>query len=379
MASLLPSASPLVGEMLASSDKLSALSPSPVSSHGVPHLFPVGDEIPQTEFVSEVIAIKYAKASEIADALNSLSSDGEGNEDRIRRLMRRALASGEPPNLCQTKIIAEKRTNSLLVFATRSDMERIKSILPKLDVVLPQILIEALIFEIKLSDSQSLGWRHVKRTVPGRASPLFRSGVITNVNLLWLTNFVASTTTNATRGQSAGFCYVGGLDKDLDSITTALAGDNRINITLKPRLMTFHGLTGRIFVGTTDPVQVPVRIGVDLQLTPLIRADGSVVFNICQSVDTVTGTIHINGVGEVPNTISTESVAKVKLRDHETIMIGGMTRIVRHEQALDVPFLKKIPMLEAAFRNLTAYRTRSEVVVLLRATVLPNEQYSLIP
>jgi type II secretory pathway component GspD/PulD (secretin) len=69
----------------------------------------------------------------------------------------------------------------------------------------------------------------------------------------------------------------------------------------------------------------------------------------------------------------------VRFRDYETIIIGGMIRMVKHQRALEVPFLKKVPLLEAAFRNLSAYRTRSEFVVLLRPTVLPNEPHSLIP
>ena len=50
----------------------------------------------------------------------------------------------------QTKIIADQRSNSLLIFATRQDMERIKNIISKLDVLLSQVLIESVIMEVSL-------------------------------------------------------------------------------------------------------------------------------------------------------------------------------------------------------------------------------------
>jgi general secretion pathway protein D len=179
-----------------------------------------------SEYISEVIPIKYAKASEIASAINSLSSGGGGatvgggstgrsatgtrstssfggnrgfgqsgtsagyqggaggfgqpggfNQgmvtpqatgttpggtgntftDRLRSLVNRAATSGEIVVLNQTKMIADERTNSLLIYASREDMKTIKDIITKLDVVLAQVLIEAVIIEVTLNDTRDLG------------------------------------------------------------------------------------------------------------------------------------------------------------------------------------------------------------------------------
>src|SRR6185369_1106581 len=52
-----------------------------------------------------------------------------------------------------TKILPDERSNALLVFADRRDLPMISNIIAKLDVVLPQVLIEALILEVNLGDS----------------------------------------------------------------------------------------------------------------------------------------------------------------------------------------------------------------------------------
>src|ERR1017187_6557901 len=166
-----------------------------------------------SEFVSEVIPIKYAKAADIASALNSLSSGGGGAlvggggstgtrssrtsgtgmnrpggmggypgqttpgmgmqpgavgttpagqpgssfSQRLQGIINRASASGEIQVLGQTKILSDERTNSLLIYAGKEDMKTIKEIVSKLDVVLAQVLIEAAIISVTLTDSRDLG------------------------------------------------------------------------------------------------------------------------------------------------------------------------------------------------------------------------------
>jgi Mg-chelatase subunit ChlD/uncharacterized protein involved in exopolysaccharide biosynthesis len=129
-----------------------------------------------SELVSEVIPFKYAKASEIASALNSLSSAGGGGAavgggtgtrstggfgrtgtganygspstpqanvkpaagdsftNRLRGIINRAANAGEIVAFGQTKMIADERSNSLLLYASRDEMKIIKEVIAKLDV-----------------------------------------------------------------------------------------------------------------------------------------------------------------------------------------------------------------------------------------------------
>src|SRR5262249_10889961 len=77
--------------------------------------------------------------------------------DRLQNTIRKVSSSGDIQVLGQTKIIADERTNSLLIFASKEDMKMIKDIVGKLDVVLAQVLIEAVIIEVDISNGKDFG------------------------------------------------------------------------------------------------------------------------------------------------------------------------------------------------------------------------------
>ncbi|MCI0746105.1 MAG: hypothetical protein L0Y58_11930, partial [Verrucomicrobia subdivision 3 bacterium] len=77
--------------------------------------------------------------------------------DRLRSIVSRAATAGEIVVLGNTKIIADERTNSLLVFASKGDYNTITNIIGKLDVVLAQVIIEALVLEVGLNDAEEYG------------------------------------------------------------------------------------------------------------------------------------------------------------------------------------------------------------------------------
>jgi type II secretory pathway component GspD/PulD (secretin) len=67
-----------------------------------------------------------------------------------------------------------------------------------------------------------------------------------------------------------------------------------------------------------------MQIGVTLEVTPLINPDGLVVMEIHQRIDSFAGNVEIANVGQVPITTSKEASAKVSVRDHDTVILGGM-------------------------------------------------------
>src|SRR5204862_2406322 len=91
------------------------------------------------------------------------SATGQGRSSfasRLQGIVRGATAgaAGDIAVIGQTKIIADERTNSLLVFAAKEDVKTIKDIIAKLDVVLPQVLIEAIIMEVSVEDTLQYGF-----------------------------------------------------------------------------------------------------------------------------------------------------------------------------------------------------------------------------
>jgi general secretion pathway protein D len=402
-----------------------------------------------SEFDSVVIPIKYAKASEIAGALNSLSSGGGGTtvgggggattrstrtsgmgmnrsggmggypgqtmpgmgiqpgttgttpagspgsssfSSRLQNIISKASASGEIVVLGQTKIISDERTNSLLIYASKEDMKTIQGIVAKLDVVLAQVLIDAAIISVELDDNRSLGFSYIEQQ-PHGGSYFKGLGAINNGNSLSQSPLV-SAATNIANSLPGAFSYLGSFGQDLDVTVTAAAGNSRTKILQRPRIQTSHNEPANLFVGSTEPYPTSsyygggayggyssiqqMQIGVSIEVTPLINPDGLVVMDIHTKIDDVTGSRSLANVGEVPITSSKEASSKVSVRDHDTIILGGMIYTKKKNGASGVPLLMDIPLLGYLFRSSNSDDKRSELIVLIRPTVLPTPEVAAL-
>jgi len=331
------------------------------------------------EPASEILPVKYARASEIADILNSLGNDHGSPTNLTPRLYPRAPIPPDLKIVGRIKTISDERSNSILIFATTpSDIKTIKEIVSKLDVVLPQILIEATVFEVSLPRSRSNGERHAESQASAVSDLFPGSAVITNLHVLWVTNIVSVTGTNDTNWEQDAKGYLIGLTDGPDSVVAALIKDPRINVIQKPRILTSDGVGATIFVGRTVPFSTggspgayqQLQSGFSIGVTPMIQPDARIALDLQQIMDWVEGATHIEGVGDVPNTNSKQLRATVTVRDGEVFIMGGMIRPTDQPGSSGVPVLKSIPLPGKLFRGSSVHAMRKELVVLFRPIIL---------
>ena len=305
--------------------------------------------------------------------------------DRLRNIVNKASGS-DITVLGDTKIIADERTNSLLIFANKSDLMTISNIIEKLDVVLAQVLIEALIIEVSLGDTLDYGFSY-RQTRPVTAGEFTGIGAIANppTPLFGLPSGDASGT-NGGGAFPEGFSYFARFN-DFQANFTAVAKDSRINVLSRPRVQTSHAVPCRIFVGETRPyvsgsfgyigtassIVQQLRIGIELFVTPLINAEGLVVMEIEQRVDAAGRSVIIDG-NEVPTTTERSANATVSVRDGETIMIGGFISNTKNTARSGVPILKDIPIIGPLFRSTSDDSDRKELILLVRPSVLKTPE-----
>lgn len=424
------------------------------------------DVVPLQEFEPVVIPIKYALAGDIAQVLGSLTAGGGGGTtvgrqqtrtglttggfgtgvggmggqtgfgqpgtypgqpgyqqgaatgvggsgfgstaagrssfaDRLRSIVARA-AGGDIVVLGQTKIIADERTNSLLIFASKQDMIAISNIIEKLDVVLPQVLIEALIFEIGLNESLEYGISYIQRKPSQIGDNAAGIGALKNdpPGLLSFDSFT-SLASNGIAGSSlpGGFSYFA-RTADLDITARAVAGDGNVKVLSRPRVQTSHAVEANLFVGQTRPYPMgtgyggygggyyggygygasiqQLQIGITLSVLPLINVDGLVVMDIRQKIQNIGEEIPIANVGPVPSTIDREANAKVAVKDRETVALGGFISNEKRTSNSGVPILKDIPLFGVLFRSNSRKDQRVELMILIRPTVLPSPKEASI-
>ncbi len=407
------------------------------------------DRITELEMKPELIPIKYALASEIAQVLGSLTASGPGVavgsasrtglssrpgtgytpgatgqqpgmqsqtqpgtglgsqatsgrsafQNRLQSIVNRASSSGDFQIIGEAKIVADERTNSLLIFANTQDMTMIKHIIDQLDVVLAQVLIEAIIMEVSLDDTKNLGLSYQQQPKKFGGDVRGAGGVLNNNNFLNPvvgSLFAGATNSSApilTSGLPGGFSYFTTIGNSFDVALTAIATDSRVNVLSKPRIQTSHAVPANLFVGQTVPYVSGTyfggvntgsssqyqqkEVGITLDVLPLINPDGLVVMDIQQNIEQLGTPILIDG-NQVPTTTKRQAAAKVAVHDRETVMLGGFISTAKQESKSGVPYLKDLPIFGALFRSKANSTQRVELMVFLRPTVLPTPRAAAI-
>ncbi len=322
---------------------------------------------------------------------SSATRSGQFQRNLQNIVSRISAGSGEMNVIGNAKIIADERTNSLLIFANDQDMIMIKTIIAQLDVVLAQVLIEAIIMEVTLENGQNLGVSYLQQ--PRQTGRFTGAGGVNNGQAFPTsgTNGTGAALTDlAIQNLPSGFSYFGSFGNDLDIAVAAIATDSRINVLSRPRIQTSHAVPATLFIGDTVPYITGTssylnanggtsstyqekRVGITLDVLPLINPDGLVVMDIQQNIQQLGPNQIIDG-NPVPTTTERSAQAKVAVRDRETIILGGFISTSKSKSKSGVPYLKDIPGLGVLFRSSVDSMKRVELIVLLRPTVLPTPE-----
>jgi MSHA type pilus biogenesis protein MshL len=297
--------------------------------------------------------------------------------------------AGEAP---RQSVTVNRLTGTIVVTATRRNMAMVDSYLQTLKRVLNrQVLVEARIIEVQLTDSLKYGvdWSFLENmkslgdvaagfgslTLPNSsladvanaAAPLFRFGFNRSSFQLLLTALkeqgdvktLSNPRINVMNGQSA-LLTVGRNFSYISRTTSTTTGSN-------PTTTTFNVETSSILSGML------------LGIVPFINAQGEITLTITpiisdlinldeKKIGSATDQITLS----VPTVDLRELSTTVKMRDGEVVVIGGL--ISKRDKNVDekVPLLGDIPWLGSLFTRKDRQETRSELVVVLQPFLVPN-------
>jgi general secretion pathway protein D len=305
-------------------------------------------------------------------------------QGRLQQILNRAAGASEIQLLTDARIVPDERSNSLIVFANNQDMQMITNIVSKVDMLLAQVLIEGIVVAVNLTDSLELGvsWLQDQK----RFNENFTGGGGINNGPSFLSNL-----TNFSASLPQGFSYFGSIGKNYEVALQALAKDGRARILQRPRVQTSHAVPGVFFTGQTVPyvsgfydyglgtgavstrgsVEL-LQVGVTLNVTPFITPDGLVVLDVVQDISSLDGFVDVSSGQKAPQTSTSSAQATLSVRDGDTIILGGYVKDSRNTNKSGVPILKDIPLLGHLFRSTSKDNSRSELILLLKVTVLKN-------
>ncbi len=307
-------------------------------------------------------------------------------QSRLNSVNRAGGAGQNPaqPLMADASITPDPRSNSLIIYATKKDMAQLKKIIEKVDTLLAQVLIEGVIMEVGLNSGFKFGV-DAKQTQTTYGKDFSGGGAMNNLGSGGLTNLFPNIPTGG------GLSYMMNISSNYNVLVSALASDANVNVLQRPRIVTSHAVPARFFAGSTIPfVQGSFfgggvgmgntyyerqDVGVELDVVPFLTKDGLVVMEVEQRIEEIApNNGGVQTTANAPVTNKREANSMISIRTGESVLLGGYIRASKANSDSGVPFLKDIPLLGYLFRSTTIDKARTELMILMRPTILPTPQ-----
>ena len=285
-------------------------------------------------------------------------------------------------NFGTVNITADESNNALVVLATPREYTVIQDALHQLDVAPLQVLLEAAIAEVTLTDQTQYGFQYFYKpnSTPNSNSTFTLTNGTTNV-------ISASAPLTPTL---PGFSYMFSNGNSLQAVLSAIASVTHVEVLSAPEVLVLNNQTAKLDVGDQVPIVTATAVstissnapevnsvqylstGVILQVTPRVNKGGMVMMDIDQQVATpqTTTTSGINS----PTIQQREITSSVSVADGETIAIGGLFSNEVSKGKSGIPFLQDIPYLGHLFTNTNDSVNRDELMVLITPHVVDSSQ-----
>jgi len=316
-----------------------------------------------------------------AAAVPSATAGAEGAPPATEPLSAEAApgGAGGPETENRMRIIANRRNNALLIYATPSEYSVIEGMLRKIDIIPLQVLIDATIAEVDLNDQLAYGTQfffkvdHVANTLGGPAP----------------TSPQSFPSLGSLSFPSASPYFI--LSKSPNFALAALSAVTKVKVLSSPQVMVLDNEPARLQVGQQVPVLTgtatstlaagaPVvnsvdyrSTGVIMQVTPRVNSGGLVTLDIAQEVSDVAAQA-TNSVQGSPTFNDQIFRTRVAIQDGQTVGMAGLIRDNASQGNGGIPFLKDIPGLSLLFSTQSNTRARTELLVLITPHVVHDQR-----
>ena len=272
------------------------------------------------------------------------------------------------------KIIADTRTNMLIISDIPEKKAAYENLLTALDLQTPQVSIEARIVEAIRSFERSLG---IDWNFSGKATPAL--GTQTNLQFPHSAQFDADVNL-ATGGAGQVSLQLGNV---LDSVTLdvtldAFEAEGKVRILSAPKVVTQNNQPATIEQGVQIPVVTTTATEIEVQyvpaslrliVTPQITADETVIMKVLVENNQPSSTV---SVGDTPGIVTERVDTQILVRSGTTTVIGGVYKLQETDNETGIPGLRRIPFFGWLFKNKSYEKNSSELIVFLTPKIVSN-------
>ena len=285
-------------------------------------------------------------------------------------------------------LTVDKATNSLLFYGTASEAQKIRVVLDQIDIPYEQVSLEAQVMSINKTDSKNLGieweWSKAPQSyeeyTPEKINIDATTGKITSSEPAEITR-----ASSFNKGTTGGIISFGRSPDGLPyefyyaAKINALINNGKANILSKPKITTINGKEATINIGGEVPIPTLTvsdntttttyeykETGIILKYTPRVNDDGYITAKIHTEVSTPTYDADAKAYRFNKRSADTQ----VRLKDGETMVIGGLIGSDESKVMSKIPFLGDLPILGRFFSNVNNSKNESEVIIFVTARIV---------
>jgi type II secretory pathway component GspD/PulD (secretin) len=311
-----------------------------------------------------------------------------------------------------SKLIADQRSNSIIVLGNREVVVKVEKILDEMDVKAPQVALSTVIGQLTLTNNEEFGADYFAKyhnrlvgisrnnsnnqvSIPipsssaspvttGTAAPIL-SSIVDPSNLINFSQIIQNVGSGTNIYVAAGNAFA--------AIVHLLESTGRFKVISRPTVFTSNNKKAIIASGTEIPIPVNTfsaptttagvvptnafansssiefkKVALQLEVVPLINSEKEVSLDILQKLDSLAGNTIING-NQIPNIATRYIRTNVSAPNGSTIVLGGLIEDNKTKNYTGIPYLSRIPYVGALFRSTTSNKMRTELVILMRPEV----------
>jgi general secretion pathway protein D len=334
----------------------------------------------QPSFLPSAPGIPAATAAPVAPVTTPAPAPDVGQAAAPASSLRPPLAGAlTDDRTAGISIVADESNNALVITASAQEYHRMRRILEQIDVQPNQVLLEATIAEVALTDQLAMGVRW-----------FFQTG-----NFAFRFTDLGANTTNAGTGSTIppvvpGFPGFSAFfnTPNAQFVLSALSAITDVNIVSSPTLMVLDNKRATLQVGDEVPivtqsavaVQVPGapivnsvnmrNTGIILNITPRISDGGRVLLDIEQEVSTAVQTT-TSGI-QSPTIQQRRIKTTVSVDDGNCIVLGGMIQDKSTNQRNQTPLVGDIPILGNLFKQKDDRIERTELLIAITPKIVKD-------
>ncbi len=309
-----------------------------------------------------------------------------------------------------SKLIADQRSNSIIVLGNREVVMKVEKILDEMDVKAPQVSLSTVIGQLTLSNNEEFGvdWfaKYNKRFVgtsrnnsvfstndpgvpiaassvaPGSSAAPIVGNILDPANLINFSQIVQNVGNGTNLYVAAGNAF--------SAIVHLLEATNRFRVISRPTVFTSNNKKAIIASGQEVPVPTSTlsnvnntglvgqnvasvsssieykQVVLQLEVVPLINSEKEVSLDILQKIDSIVPGGNVNISGNSVPTIDTRYIrTNVSAGNGSTIILGGLIEDQKQKNYQGFPYLSRIPLIGAAFRSTASGKERRELIILM--------------